>query len=40
MSRVAVVGSLNEDLVVRLPRLPAPGETVSGSGHFRGPGGK
>ncbi|HZA80128.1 MAG TPA: ribokinase, partial [Actinomycetes bacterium] len=28
--RVAVVGSLNLDLVVRVPRLPGPGETVSG----------
>src|SRR5918911_3403391 len=27
--RVVVVGSVNVDLVVRLPRLPRPGETVS-----------
>jgi ribokinase len=37
---VAVVGSLNLDLVVRVPRLPGPGETVSGADLFRNPGGK
>lgn len=38
--RVIVVGSVNVDLVVRLPRLPRPGETV-GDGTFRvTPGGK
>jgi ribokinase len=37
---VAVVGSLNLDLVVRVPRLPGPGETVSGDDVFRNPGGK
>jgi ribokinase len=37
---VAVVGSLNLDLVVRVPRLPGPGETVSGEDVFRNPGGK
>ncbi|HKS38148.1 MAG TPA: ribokinase [Verrucomicrobiae bacterium] len=31
---VIVVGSANTDLVVRLPRLPRPGETVTG-GEFR-----
>ncbi|MBO0861970.1 MAG: ribokinase [Chloracidobacterium sp.] len=30
-SRIVVIGSLNADLVVRLERLPAPGETVSGT---------
>ena len=34
MPSVCVVGSLNMDLVVRAPRLPAPGETISG-GPFR-----
>jgi len=29
-ARVLVVGSLNADLVTRVPRLPAPGETVLG----------
>ncbi|HEV2873393.1 MAG TPA: ribokinase [Actinomycetota bacterium] len=37
---VAVVGSLNLDLVVRVARLPGPGETVSGNDVFRNPGGK
>jgi len=37
---VAVVGSLNLDLVVRVARLPGPGETVTGAGVFRNPGGK
>lgn len=30
MSRVVVLGSSNTDLVLRVPRLPAPGETVLG----------
>jgi ribokinase len=30
MSDILVVGSLNADLVVRAPRFPAPGETISG----------
>lgn len=38
--RVVVVGSVNVDLVVRLPRLPAPGETVSGGSFARHGGGK
>ena len=33
MGRVLVLGSINSDLVVRLPRLPRPGETVLG-GEF------
>lgn len=37
---VAVVGSANMDLVVQVPRLPRPGETVIGRRHFRNPGGK
>jgi ribokinase len=37
---IAVVGSLNLDQVVRVPRLPGPGETVSGDDVFRNPGGK
>jgi ribokinase len=37
---IAVVGSINHDIVVRAPRHPAPGETVMGSGHFTAPGGK
>jgi len=37
---VAVVGSLNLDLVVRVAELPGPGETVTGGDLFRNPGGK
>jgi ribokinase len=37
---VVVVGSLNLDLVVRVARLPGPGETVLGGDVFRNPGGK
>ena len=33
MGRVIVLGSINSDLVVRVPRLPRPGETVLG-GEF------
>ncbi|RKX99407.1 ribokinase, partial [Candidatus Poribacteria bacterium] len=38
--RVAVVGSCNVDLIVKLPRLPAPGETVLGGEFARAFGGK
>ena len=37
---IVVVGSLNVDLVVRVPRFPAPGETVVGTGFAVFPGGK
>jgi ribokinase len=37
---IVVVGSLNLDLVVRVDRLPGPGETVSGGDVLRNPGGK
>ncbi|GAA2251859.1 ribokinase [Kitasatospora cystarginea] len=37
---VLVIGSLNMDLTVRVPRLPTPGETVSGQDAVRGAGGK
>jgi ribokinase len=38
--RVVVVGSLNMDLVVHVPHLPRPGETVAGDSLLRAPGGK
>jgi ribokinase len=38
--RVAVLGSINMDLVVRAPRFPAPGETLLGRGFAAHPGGK
>lgn len=37
---VAVVGSLNMDLVVRVPRLPVAGETLAGHSFAQVPGGK
>lgn len=40
MPSIAVVGSLNMDLVVRTPRLPAPGETIIGREFTTAPGGK
>jgi ribokinase len=40
VSRIAVVGSVNLDLVARVPRLPAPGETIAAGGLHRVPGGK
>jgi ribokinase len=40
MGRVAVIGSTNLDFTVRVPRLPRPGETVSGGGLLVTPGGK
>ncbi|HET9553498.1 MAG TPA: ribokinase [Anaeromyxobacteraceae bacterium] len=39
-AQVVVVGSLNMDLVARAPRLPVPGETLSGSGFATVAGGK
>jgi ribokinase len=40
MPRILVVGSSNTDMTVRLPRLPAPGQTVLGGGFATTPGGK
>ncbi|MGH3368059.1 MAG: ribokinase [Nocardioidaceae bacterium] len=40
MSGVTVLGSLNVDLVMRVPRLPGRGETVAGGRLSRLPGGK
>ncbi len=37
---ITVVGSLNMDLIVRAPHLPAPGETVLGDRFYTAPGGK
>ena len=39
-NRIAVVGSLNLDIVVELGRMPNPGETVFGTSLERHPGGK
>jgi ribokinase len=38
--RIIVVGSVNTDLVIRVPRLPRPGETVLGGEFFQAAGGK
>ncbi|MQY26533.1 ribokinase [Nocardia aurantia] len=40
MARIAVVGSINMDLVTTTERRPDPGETVLGSGFESVPGGK
>jgi ribokinase len=40
MGRVVVVGSLNMDLIVRTPHIPAVGETIIGSVFYTAPGGK
>lgn len=38
--RVAVVGSINTDLVARAPHLPRPGETIGGHEFSQVAGGK
>jgi ribokinase len=40
VSTIAVVGSINLDLVARCDRLPRPGETLTGATFERVPGGK
>lgn len=40
MSNIVVVGSLNMDLVVQVPEIPKPGETVLGNDFNTFPGGK
>src|SRR5690349_23415404 len=40
MPRVVVFGSSNTDMTVRLPRLPAAGQTVLGRSFLTTPGGK
>ena len=40
MARIVVLGSLNIDLVVTVPHLPRPGETILGEQLGRYPGGK
>lgn len=39
-ARIVVIGSVNTDLVVRGPRIPSAGETVTGGSFLRAPGGK
>jgi ribokinase len=38
--KIIVVGSSNTDMVVKVPHIPAPGETVMGSELLTIPGGK
>jgi ribokinase len=38
--KIVVVGSSNTDMVLKVPRIPAPGETILGSEFFVIPGGK
>jgi ribokinase len=40
MGRIVVVGSCNADMVIKAPRLPRPGETVTNGAFFRARGGK
>ncbi len=40
MTSLTVVGSINLDFLVRVERLPRPGETVTARAFTRGPGGK
>lgn len=40
MSRVLVVGSSNTDMVIRVPRIPRPGETILGGRFAMAAGGK
>jgi len=40
MSRIAVVGSINQDIVINVPRIPQPGETVHHGRLGRYAGGK
>jgi ribokinase len=39
-AKIIVVGSINMDLVIRSPRIPAPGETIIGGDFRHIPGGK
>src|ERR1051326_3690034 len=40
MARICVIGSSNTDMVIKLKRLPAPGETLLGGEFLTAPGGK
>ena len=40
MSRIFVLGNASLDTTLRVPRLPAPGETLMATGLLRSPGGK
>lgn len=38
--KIVVIGSSNTDMVVKVPHIPAPGETIMGTGFMSIPGGK
>lgn len=38
--KIIVIGSSNTDMVVKVPHIPAPGETIMGTGFMTIPGGK
>jgi ribokinase len=40
MKKILVVGSSNTDMIIRVPRIPRPGETVLGGEFSMAPGGK
>ena len=40
MSKLVVIGSSNTDMIVQLPRIPRPGETLLGGAFQTAPGGK
>ncbi|MCL2352439.1 MAG: ribokinase [Firmicutes bacterium] len=40
MGKIAVIGSLNMDMVITSPKMPLMGETVMGGGFITSPGGK
>jgi len=40
MSKIIVVGSSNTDMIVKVPRIPAPGETILGGEFVKAAGGK
>ncbi|MFX7784571.1 PfkB family carbohydrate kinase, partial [Acinetobacter baumannii] len=37
---IVIIGSVNMDLVLRVPRMPLPGETLAGDKFMTIPGGK
>jgi ribokinase len=40
MSKLVVIGSSNTDMIIRVPRIPRPGETILGGEFQTAPGGK
>ena len=40
MPKITVLGSSNTDMIVKVPRIPAPGETILGGTFIQAAGGK